>query len=148
MATCRRIALFYPLYGNGIRQLKTGSAIRTEHVSRSPGGNSSQRAAALPRHRQSSGVVMQIQHRVLPVRAVLQSSTGVGQLDGQLHVRGLQGAQLACGFHAPGGRMQVRPVHRWVPALLQHSLNIPRGHRSWTFRIESDQNNHHTSLQR
>ncbi|WP_235610640.1 hypothetical protein [Enterobacter roggenkampii] len=76
-----------------------------------------------------------------------QRTAGVRQLNGQLHVRGAQGAQPARGFHAPAGGAEVWPVHRGVPALLQHPLNIPRGHRPRTFRTEGGQHNQHPPLQ-
>ncbi|WP_177332224.1 MULTISPECIES: hypothetical protein [Klebsiella/Raoultella group] len=77
-----------------------------------------------------------------------QHTASVRQLDGQLQVRGAQGAQPARGFHAPAGGAQVRPVHRGVPTLLQHPLNIPRRHRPRTFRTEGGQHNQHPPLQR
>ena len=77
-----------------------------------------------------------------------QRTASVRQLNGQLQVRGSQGAQPARGFHAPAGGAQVRPVHRGVPALLQHPLNIPRRHRPRTFCTEGGQHNQHPPLQR
>ncbi|WP_255249169.1 hypothetical protein, partial [Enterobacter hormaechei] len=41
-----------------------------------------------------------------------QRTAGVRQLDGQLQVRGSQGAQPARSFHAPAGGAEIRPVHR------------------------------------
>ncbi|WP_320741540.1 MULTISPECIES: hypothetical protein [Enterobacter] len=77
-----------------------------------------------------------------------QRTAGVRQLNGQLHVRGAQGAQPARGLHATAGGSEVRPVHRGVPALLKHPLNIPSGHRPRTFRTEGGQHNQHPALQR
>ncbi|RAY76636.1 hypothetical protein DP199_02930 [Enterobacter kobei] len=77
-----------------------------------------------------------------------QRTASVRQLNGQLHVRGAQGAQPARGFHAPAGGAEVRPVHRGRTALLQHPLNISCRHRSRTFRTEGGQHNQYPPLQR
>ena len=84
----------------------------------------------------------------LPVERFCNAATGLRQLDGQLQV---QGAQVRSQPAASMRRQEARRfglVHRGVPALLQHPLNIPRRHRPRTFRTEGGQHNQHPPLQR